>query len=183
MEELAIYVPGLYTGPPPTPPLCSVPTIPSAPILAQRIINSADKLFFISRKIEFGIRKWHLVRVAFNTSTSSYPSCLEDGKYIVDFYSSHPVDFCLNAINHWFWLCYHTQEDLMGPCLSCDTHLIRPSNTSEAYASQHHLLPFRQYINLTHSDTYIHGPFDFATLGGRKSCDRISADDWSILRS
>ena len=178
MEELAIHVPGLYTRPPLTPPLCSVPTIPSAPILAQCIINSADKLFFISRKIEFGIREWHLVRVAFSASTSSYPSCLKDGKYIVDFYSSHPVDFCLNAINQRFWLCYHTQEDLMGPCLSCDTHLIRPSDTSEAYASQH-----RQYINLTHLDTYIHGPFDFATLGGHKSCNRISANDWSILRS
>jgi hypothetical protein len=66
----------------------------------------------------------------------------------------------------------------MGPCLSCDTHLIRPSDTSKAYASQH-----RQYINLTHLDTYIHGPFDFATLGGRNSRDRISADDWLILWS
>ena len=147
MEELAIHVPGLYTRPPLTPPLCSVQTIPSAPILAQRIISSADKLFSSQGRLSL-VFKWHLVRVAFSASTSSYPSCLEDGKYIVDFYSSHPVDFCLNAINQRFWLCYHTQEDLMGPCLSCDTHLIRPSDTSEAYASQH-----RQYINLTHSDT------------------------------
>ena len=89
----------VHTRPPPTPPLCFVPAIPSATILAQRIINSANKLFFISKTIEFGIREWHLVRVAFSASTSSYPSCLEDGKYIVDFYSSHPVDFCLNVIN------------------------------------------------------------------------------------
>ena len=177
MEELAIDVPGLYTTPPLTHPLCSVPTIPPAPILAQRIINSTDNLFSSQGRLSL-VFKWHLVCVAFSASTSSYPSCLEDGKYIVDFYSSHPVDFCLNAINQQFWLCYHTQEDLMGPCLSCDTHLIRPSDTSEAYASQH-----RQYINLTHLNTYIHGPFDFATLGGHKSCNRISANDWSILRS
>jgi hypothetical protein len=130
-RELAIQVPGLYTGPPPKPPLCSIPTIPSAPVLAQGIINSADKLFFISRKNGFGIREWHLVCVAFSVSTSSCPSCLEDGKYIVNFYSSHPADFCLNTINQQFWLRYHTQEDLMGPCLSCDTHLIRPSDTFE----------------------------------------------------
>ena len=182
-ESLPVTTPGMYTGPPPAPPLCSVPPVPSASILAQRIINSADKLFFISRKIGFSIREWRLVRVAFSASTSSYPSCLEDGKYIVDFYSSHPADCRLNAINQRFWLRYHTQEDLMGPCSTCDTHLIRPSDTSEAYASRHHLLPFRQYVNLTHSDTYIHGPFDFATLGGRKTRDRVCSDDWSILRS
>jgi hypothetical protein len=71
----------------------------------------------------------------------------------------------------------------MGPCLSCDTHLIKPSNTSEAYALRHKLFPFQQYVNLTHLDTYIHGPFDFATIHGRKSCDRVDSADWTILRS
>ena len=116
-------------------------------------------------------------------TTSTYPSCLEDGKYIVDFYTTHPANFCLNAINQRFWLNYHLKEDLMGPCSSYDTHLIRPTDTSEAYASHHHLLPFCQYVNLTYSDNYIHGPFDFATLGAHKSRDRISANDWSILHS
>jgi hypothetical protein len=72
---------------------------------------------------------------------------------------------------------------LMGPCLSCDTHLIKPSNTSEAYASHHKLFPFRQYVDLTHSDTYIHGPFDFATIHGCKSCDHVDSANWTILRS
>ncbi len=64
MGDSALHVPGLYTGPPPTPPLCSVPTILSASVLAQHIINSAYKLFFISRKIDFSIREWRLVCVA-----------------------------------------------------------------------------------------------------------------------
>jgi hypothetical protein len=118
-----------------------------------------------------------------SATTSSYPSCLEDGKYIVDFYTSHPSDSRMNAVNQRFWLCYHSREDLMGPCSSCDTHLIRPTDTSEAYASRHHLFSFGQYVNLTHSDTYIHGPFNFATFSGRKSRDRMSGNDWSILRS
>ncbi len=42
---------------------------------------------------------------------------------------------------------------------------------------------FSQYVNLTHSDTYIHGPFNIATFGGRKSCDRVGGNDWSILQS
>jgi hypothetical protein len=180
--DSAIHSPGLYTGPPPTSPPCSIPAIPSALILAQQIINSADKLFFIPWKIGFSVRKWRLVRVALSATTSSYPSCFEDGKYIVDFYTSHPSDSCMNAVNQRIWLRFHSRADLMGPCSSYDTHLIQPTDTSEAYASCHHLLPFCQYVNLTHSDTYIHGPFNFATFGGRKSCNRVGGDDWSILR-
>ncbi len=45
---------------------------------------------------------------------------------------SHPSDSRMNAVNQRFWLCYHSLEDLMGPCSSCDTHLIRPTNTSKA---------------------------------------------------
>jgi hypothetical protein len=71
----------------------------------------------------------------------------------------------------------------MGPCSSYDTHLIRPTDTSEAYASRHHLLPFRHFVNLTHSDTFIHGLFNIATFGGRKSRDRVSGDDSCILQS
>ena len=151
--------------------------------LAQRIINSAKKLCFILWKIRFTVHKWRLVCIVFGATTSSYPSCLEKGKDIVQFYTSHPSDFCLNAINRWFWIRYHSQEDLMGPCLSCDTHLIKPSNSSEAYALYHKLFSFRQYVNLTHSDTFIHGPFGFRTIHGRKGCDPVDSADWTILRS
>ena len=34
---------------------------------------------------------------------------------------------------------------------------------------------------MSHLDTFIHGPFDFALIRGRKSRDRISQDDWDIL--
>ena len=36
---------------------------------------------------------------------------------------------------------------------------------------------------MTHEDTYIHGPFDFASVHGRKTRDRISQSDWDILRN
>ncbi len=77
----------------------------------------------------------------------------------------------MNAVNQRFWLRYHSRSDLMCPCSSSDMHLIRPTKTSEAYASRHNLLPLRQFVNLTHSDMFIHGPFDFTTLVGRKSRD------------
>ncbi len=179
-----VHLPGLYTGLPLAPPTCPNPfAIPPASILAKQIINGANKLFFISWKIGLNVREWRLVCVALRATTSSYPSCFDDGKYIVDFYTSHPSDSRMNAVNQCFWLRYHSQSDLMGPCSSHNTHLIRPTDSSEAYASRHHLLPFRQYVNLTHSDTFIHGPFNFATFGGRKSRDQVSGNDWRILRS
>jgi hypothetical protein len=38
-------------------------------------------------------------------------------------------------------------------------------------------------VNLTHGDTYIHGPFDFAVVHGRKNCDRVGQDSWDVLAS
>ena len=61
------------------------------------------------------------------------------------------------------------------------THLIRPSAASSAYALAEGLLPFRQWVRLTNADTYISGPFDFATINNRKSRDRISTHHWTIL--
>jgi hypothetical protein len=181
-----IVIPGHYTGPPPPAPTCSIPSVPSANTLAQRVINSADKLFFVAHRvggINDDVREWRLVRVALAATTSSYPSCLDDGRYIVEYFISHPADFRYNATNQRFWLQYHLPTELLGPCSSCNTHLIRPSDTSEAYASRHKLVPFRRYINLTHRDTFIHGPFDFATVHGRKTRDRVDQADWCILRS
>jgi hypothetical protein len=63
-----------------------------------------------------------------------------------------------------------------------DTHLIRPSDTSDDYALRHKLHPFQKWLNITHLDTFIHGPFAFASVRGRKTCDRVSQDDWDILR-
>ena len=114
---------------------------------------------------------------------ASYPSCLEDGHYIFNLYISHPSDFRFNAINQRFWVQYHSHDDLTGPCTSSSTHLVKPSDSSSAYAKRNKLFPFRQIINLTHTDTYIHGPFEFGTFNGRKSRDRICQADWDVLGS
>ncbi len=42
-------------------------------------------------------------------------------------------------------------------------------------------MPFRRWLNLTHTDTYIHGPFNFATVHGHKMRDRVSQGDWDVL--
>jgi len=43
------------------------------------------------------------------------------------------------------------------------------------------VLLLMKWLNITHTDTYIHGPFEFATVRGRKSRDRICQEDWDAL--
>ncbi len=52
---------------------------------------------------------------------ASYSSCLVDGRYLVDFYISHPSDYRYNAINQCFWLQYHSQDDILANSTSANT--------------------------------------------------------------
>ena len=52
---------------------------------------------------------------------------------------------------------------------------------SEERAARHHLLPICCWVNLTHVNTFIHGPFDFATVNGRKTWDRVGQEAWDML--
>ena len=172
----------MYTGPAPAAPAPNLPTIPPFPSLIAAIIASTDRLFFISHAIAAnGVREWRLIRVALQDSIALSPSCLQDGRFLVDFYIPHPADSRYNAINQRFWLQYHTFNPLSTQMLTSDAHLIRPSESSEEYAKRHHLVSCRCWLNVTHHDTYIHGPFEFATVRNRKTRDRISQSDWTIL--
>ncbi len=86
-DDTVAISPGFYTGPPPSTPEYLAPENHPANILVQRIIASADKLFFISHPIGSGdIPEWCLVRVAFKDTVSLYSSCVVDVRYLVDFY-------------------------------------------------------------------------------------------------
>jgi hypothetical protein len=85
---------------------------------------------------------------------ASYSSCLVDGRYLVNFYISHPSDYRYNAINQSFWLQYHSRDDILANFTSANTHLLRPTDSSETYADRHKLLPLRKYVNLTHIRTH-----------------------------
>ncbi len=181
-DDVVFAPPILYKGPTPSPPNStpSSVTTPTITSLSPRIINSADKLFFIAHKLgTSSIREWRLIRVAFSSTMLLYPSALQDGRFLVEFYVAHPNDVRFNAINQRFWLQYRNHA---APTFgSIDAHLITPSDTSEDRASCQNLVPVRCWVNLTHDDTYIHGPFDFATVRGRKTRDRICLDDWNVL--
>jgi hypothetical protein len=165
-------IPGFYTGPPPSAPLCAAPTIPPAAVLAQQIIKSTNKLFFISNSIGASdVREWRSVRVALEATMAVY------------FYTSHPSDYWYNVINQRSWLQYHSQDDILANLTSANTHLLCSTDSSDTYTARHKLLPLRKYINLTHMDTFIHDLFDFSTINKQKSQDRISQIEWDILKS
>jgi hypothetical protein len=179
-----ISPPIMYIGPPSLLPIASKPEplAPTISILAPLIISSTNKLFFIAHKIGTAdCYEWRLVCVAFHNSVLFYLSCLQDGRFLVKFYMAHPADACYNAINQRFWLQYH---DRNAPTFgTMDVHLITPSNTSADRAACNHLITVQSWVNLTHGDMYLHGPFNFAVVCGRKTRDRIGQDSWDVLAS
>jgi hypothetical protein len=120
----------MHVGPPPSAPTYDTPTIPSIGSITPTIIKSSDKLFFISNPIGSNeARERRLVRVAFQESMSLYPSCLQDGRFLVEFYICHPSNSWYNAINQQFWLQYHMDSELQSLFSTTETHLLCPSNT------------------------------------------------------
>jgi hypothetical protein len=124
-------------------------------------------VFFVSHSIGANdAQEWHLARVAFHDSVSIYPSCTLDGRFLFEFYICHPANWCYNAVSQRYWIQFHGCEDMRHPSLFTETHLVCPSETSDNHAKRHNLLPFQKWLNITHTDTYIHGPFEFTTVRG-----------------
>ena len=83
--------------------------------------------------------------------------------------------------NQRYWLEYHPTLQNNNPVHRSTAHLLRPSAASPAYAIGEGLWLFRQWVRLTNGDTYIHGPFNFAVVNGRQTCDRIDLEHWEKL--
>jgi hypothetical protein len=181
--NLVSSLPDLHVGPPPLATTCNTPRISSISSLTTAIIRSVDKLFFISNPTGSNeAQEWRLVRVAFQESMSLYPSCLQDGRFLVEFYICHPADFQYNAVNQGFWLQYHTDSKLQSPLSTTETHLICPSASSVDCTTRHKLSAFQKWVNLTHHETFIHSPFEFFSVNGCKTGDCVSLIHWKILK-
>jgi hypothetical protein len=170
--------------PTPLPPAQAPPTpsVPEIGPLTASILASVDKLFFVSHCVPGSdTTEWALVRVDLQRSVQSHPSALQDGKFLVDFYTCHPADKRYNAINQRYWLEYHPKLEVSNPYRDRCTHMIRPSAQSPSYAVAEGLQPFSQWMRLTNACTFIIGPFDFAVINGRKSKDRVPFAQWKVL--
>jgi hypothetical protein len=191
-EERRLYLfgdtvttlPVMYTGPPPASSSYSHPATPELNTLVCSIIQSSDRLFFIWHSISSNeARKWRLIQVAFEQSMSSYPLCLQDGCFLLEFFICHPSKLHVNPINQHYRLQYYTLSKVQSQLSSMNTHLIRPSDTLVDYAQHHELCPFQKWLNLTQLNTFIHGPFKFASVNGRKTRYCVSQADWDVLKS
>ncbi len=96
--------------------------------------------------------------------------------------------FAIQAICALTWLTSAsgfnvTHSELQSPLSTIDTHLIWPSDILEDYANHHKLCPFWKWLNLTHHNTFIHGPFVFATINGRNMQDHVSQANWDMLKT
>ena len=154
---------------------------PTAPLLATRIVSSTSRLFFISWKQPSLLRReWHLVQLNLDASLSLNPDCLHSGRFLVNFLILHPSDKAQHPRNQRWWLEYHLSSSV-ARLHQGDYHLLRPDNYASVYAKENNLHPFCQWVNLLSDSTYIHGPFEFATINGRKTYDRVAVDDWKQL--
>ena len=174
-----------YDGPPPAAPSTTPsPSVPDIGQLSTAIVRSVDRLFFVSHSLgSNNYREWRLVRVALDDSMALNPACLQDGRFLVEFFIPHTSDSRFNHVNQRFWLQYHSVSDIQTPTEASRTHLIRPSDTSAQYARSQGLKALRLWMNLSDQSTYLHGPFKFDTIRGRRSRDRIDQSDWEILAS
>ena len=174
--------PILYNGHLPSLVPHNPPLIPHFSTLDASIIGSSNKLFFVSHLLSNqSTHEWCLIRVAFADSISIFPTCLQDGRFLVKFYTLHHDNVCFNSTNQQYWLQYHSLGNITTLTSSSTTHFIRPSDSSEAHTSKCKLVPFCRWLNLTNSDTYIHGPFNFIAVHGRKTPNCISQSDWDVL--
>jgi hypothetical protein len=156
--------------------------LPSLPDLIASIIKSDDKLFFInvshtSQPSDYC--EWQLVQLNFDKTMNDHPQCIHDGKFLVEFLLPHPNDSLYAPPNQRFWTEY---KNINNPSQERkEYHLVRPSNNVTKYCKQKNLTAHSIWTYLSHSDIYLLGPFNFATLNGRKSIDRIDHDIWQNL--
>jgi hypothetical protein len=147
----------MYNGLPPFLELIQPPSIPPISTLLTSIIALSDRLFFISHSLgNPSVCEWHLVCTAVSDSTALSPSCLQDKRFLIKFYTLHHDDVRFNATNQPYWLQYHSLGNLTTPTSNTSMHLIRHSDTLEALAMKQKLVPFCCWLNLTHLDTYLH---------------------------
>jgi hypothetical protein len=155
----------MATGPPPSAPHHVIPSIPATHLLTASIICSINRLIFMLHRIGSNdAREWQLVRVAFKNLISLYPLCTQDGRFLFEFYICHPSDWHYNAINQRYWLQYHDLLDIQSPHPGSETNLIQPSDSSASYATRHKLVLFCKWLNISHLDNFIHGPFEIASI-------------------
>jgi hypothetical protein len=95
----------------PKQPILITTAIPPRTVqkLIAFIIQSEDKLFFVNHSVTAteGRKEWKLIQVNFEKSIQQQPACLQNERFLVDFYIEHHRDKPLDIRDRRFWLEYH----------------------------------------------------------------------------
>jgi hypothetical protein len=158
-------------------------TLPAtAAELMANIIANEDKLFFIRHNIPTLQRyEWRLIKIELTETINKNPIALTTGRVLATFFIAHPSDSSFNAPNQRFWKQYHVDNSNL--ILSHRYHLVRPTRDESNYCKSNNLKPYQEWINLHDNDTFLLGPFNFSTIQGRKTKDRIDISIWEQLQS
>ena len=146
--------------------------------LLANLIKSEDKLLFINHEHN-NRREWNLIQVDLQQTLEKNPDVVSNGKFLVEYFVSHPHDSNYSCINQRFWREYHNRLGVYQ--LHEKFNLIQPSIDEKSYCRKKSLVPYSRWTNLNTSDILLHGPFDFTVVNGRKSKDRISQRDFEAL--
>ena len=106
-----------------------------------RLINGRHNLFFVVFEGE-----WRPVGVAYKDTMSLHPECLQDCRFLVDFYILHPKYHWFGPPNQRFWLEYHRPGSSAFARQKSSYHLIQPIKESHMYAKSRGLVPCRQWM-------------------------------------
>jgi hypothetical protein len=94
--------------------------------IVAELVRSEDKLFFIAYSLEKSQeqKEWKLAHVDFQQSIRQYPNCLQDGRFLMEFFIEHHRDKHLVVCNRRYWSDYH-QTNLQR-FLSTDYYILQP---------------------------------------------------------
>ena len=99
-EEIELFHANVLTSPCPPTTTPSAPPVPLIGPLVASLLASDDKLFFISHRVPgSGVTEWSLVRIILRDSLKEHPNCLQDSRFLVDFFTCHPKEKLFNAVN------------------------------------------------------------------------------------
>jgi hypothetical protein len=89
-------------------------TIRTKSTIVADLVRSEDKLFFISYAPERNQerKEWKLVQINFHKqSLQQYPNCLQDGRFLIEFFMEHHRDKHIDTCNRRYWLeCHKTNS-------------------------------------------------------------------------
>ena len=126
-------------------------------------------------------QEWKLVQIDFEKSIQDNPNVISNCKFTFNFLIRHPDDAEYSPPNQGFWTEYHPSNQQLS--IHEHFHLIKAMPNLNEYCKSKSLSAFTQTLYLHHTNIFIHGPFNFATINGRQSQDQIDIQDWMELKS